>query len=159
MSEVRKHIVNKLTMLRARAIRLLRDTQGADDLVQQTVEAALKNENQFQPGSNLDAWLMTIMKNTFLNDRRRVKVENLFMLKEDMPDLAVEMDPNGGLRLREAAAIMEAMAKDQVTTLLELVVNNKSYKEVSRDMGIPMGTVKSRINRAREQLLEAAGDY
>jgi DNA-directed RNA polymerase specialized sigma24 family protein len=150
MSEVRKHIVSKLPMLRGRAVNLLRSSQGADDLVQQTVMAALRFENHFQAGSNLDAWLLTILRNNFLNSKRRESMEGKLMLWGDSADVAVETDPDGRLMLEAAADAISQLSVGLRDTLLDLTINDK---------GLPIGTVKSRVNRAREQILEAVGEY
>ena len=131
------------------AMRLTKNRDDAQDLVQETILRALSSAHLFQAGTKLHAWMATIMKNTFVNAKRRKSSSPVEYSDADYP---VEADQDSTMMLEAAAGILESLSKDVTGMLLAKVVEGRKEKDIARDFGIPVGTVKSRISRAREAL-------
>lgn len=138
--------------LKAFARSLTSDAARADDLVQETMAKALTHRDKFQAGTNQRAWLFAILRNTFLSDIRRSKREVDF-------DEAPEPRTGGGLtaqeaafRLSELAASIEALPKAQRQAILLVGAAGLSYEEAAEICDCAVGTVKSRVSRARSRL-------
>jgi len=146
-----EHIPN----LRRYAGVLLRDPQGAEDLVQDTLERAMCKLHLWQPG-NLRAWLFAIMHNVFVNQarRRRYEVEQPL---DDMPAMAVRATQSDQLELHDVDRALRTLSVEQREVVLLVVVEQLTYGEVSRALEIPIGTVMSRLSRARERLRQLLG--
>lgn len=140
--------------LRAFAKSLSGNADYADDLVQETLIKAWKNRTTFAEGSNLKAWLFTILRNTFLSDRRKRKFE-----VED-PDgvLASKLSTHGAqsghMDFLDFAEAFEKLPDDQREALVLIGAEGFSYEEAALMCGCAVGTIKSRVNRARNKLLE-----
>lgn len=140
--------------LRAFAKSLAGNADYADDLVQETLIKAWKNQTTFAEGSNLKAWLFTILRNTFLSDRRKRKFE-----VED-PDgvmagkLSTHGAQNGHMDFLDFAEAFEKLPDDQREALILIGAEGFSYEEAALMCGCAVGTIKSRVNRARNKLLE-----
>jgi RNA polymerase sigma-70 factor (ECF subfamily) len=145
--------------LYATALRLTRDPASAQDLVQDTFLKALRAAGQFQPGTNLRAWLFTILHNTFRNSRRdkgRDPVEVDSEVVEDAPLRAQDDDPET-LLLRASAGLELKAALDGLPEAYRQAVwlrdvEEFSYAEIAQVLGVPIGTVMSRIARGRRRL-------
>ena len=151
---MRAAMLAALPSLRAFALSLTNAREIADDLVQDTLVRALTNIDQFEPGTNLQAWLFTILRNGFYSQHRKKRRE-------------VE-DPDGFFagRLRTAPEqtakcdvqdMLKALAKLPVEhreALLLIVAEGLSYEDAARVCGVPVGTIKSRVNRARARLAQ-----
>lgn len=128
------------------------DREFADDLVQDTLVKSMTAEQQFQPGTNLRAWLFTILRNTFCSQvgRKRRQVE---LADEDLERLATTAAPQEG-RL-EAVAFCRAFKRLSPVhreVLVLSVIHGMPYEAIAAQCGCEVGTVKSRVNRARAQL-------
>lgn len=139
------------------AMKLTKNRDDADDLYQETVFRALKNSTKFIPGSNIKAWLTTIMKNSFINNYRRKKRDQI------IPDATLHayiLETNAGkdrnlgesnVTLEEINMIIEELDTDLKVPFM-LIWQGYKYEEVADQLGLPLGTVKSRIFQARKQL-------
>lgn len=141
---------NFIPRLRRYARSLAGEQSKADDLTQETLLRALDKLHQFQPGTNLLAWLFTIMRNTHLNGIRAAK----FTKDADPHEVQIPTQGNqiDSLALRELAGAIDTLPEDQRETLMLIGVEGLAYQEVAEIMGVPIGTVRSRLSRARAAL-------
>lgn len=137
-----------------------RDNQLAKELVQDTVVQALDNWTQYQTGTRMTAWLFTIMENLHVNNYRTAKTRKRRM-EEYLLDAKAETDPtrvvhNGLDRvlLRQTGAVIEALPTEQKEALYLVGVEGYSYKEAADILQTEIGTIKSRVARARERLAQ-----
>lgn len=143
-------LVAELPRLRRYGRALLGDMARADDLVQDTLERALRKAGHWQ-GGNLRAWLLTLMHNVFVNQVRRNDALR-GASEADMLDLA-SRDTNGdGLGLRDLDRAMQALSADHREILLLVGLENLRYEEIASVLEVPIGTVMSRLSRARAAL-------
>ncbi|MCI0597804.1 sigma-70 family RNA polymerase sigma factor [Candidatus Parcubacteria bacterium] len=148
-----------LASLKKSANFLARDHSTAEDLVQTTLTKALQHWESFTPGSHLRSWLLTIMKNTFLTSLRKKKE----VLRDDFSEAEDPHDAERILNIRaELAEAIEAMSQlsDQHQTVLFLIgIQGMSLEAAAQELNIPIGTVKSRLSRAREMLAHLTARY
>ncbi len=166
-------VMEHLDMLYAVALRLTRNPAEAEDLTQTTILKALRFHDKFKRGSYIKAWLLTILRNTFINEyRRRVRRPILVELSgseaapNSSPDPEVGYHP-GGRTYHELLELLD----DRVRSALEGLpdefrvpvimadIEDKSYKEIAQAMNCPLGTVMSRLYRGRKLLRKELGDY
>src|SRR6516162_9250300 len=152
---MRDQLVAMIPSLRAFALSLCGDGCHADDLVQETLVKAWGHLHSFEEGTNLMAWLITILRNTFLSDyrKRRREVEDW----SGDHDLAIHPEQFGKMDLND---VLEALAKlppEQRVALILVTAEQFSYEEVAKICGCSIGTVKSRVNRARGRLADLLG--
>ena len=150
----KEQIVDYLPEMRAFALSLTRNPTLADDLVQDSLIKAWKNFHQFQTDTNLRAWLFTIVRNTFYSDMRKRKREfdRIDDAEVDLINTCQNADP-----IIEAMDFERAfsMLPDQQREALILVgASGMSYDEAAELCGVAIGTIKSRLNRARKKLAE-----
>lgn len=143
-------IVKLIPRLRRYARALLGDRAAADDLVQDTLERALAKLRLYRRGTDLRAWLFTVMHNVYVNQLRAARP--LAPLEEDMPELARSAREAGALDLRDLERALRRLPPEQREVLLLVALEELSYDEAARALGIPIGTVMSRLSRAREKL-------
>jgi len=149
-------MVQLLPRLRRFAAGLTGSVTDGDDLVQDTVERALKNLHQWEPGTRLDSWMFRIAKNRFLDIRRSQKRSGVVAVEvpEDAP--AIVSDGARGaeahMMLSGAAQALDGLPPEQREALLLVAVEGLSYRDAADILEIPMGTLTSRIARAREAL-------
>jgi RNA polymerase sigma-70 factor (ECF subfamily) len=155
--DLRDGMLRSIPSLRAFAISLTGNIDQADDLVQEAMVRGLTYINQFQPGTNIEAWLFTILRNqfhTFYRKRRR-EVED--------PDggtaarLAVPPEQDGHVDLDDLKSALAQLPIDQREALLLVGPQGFSYEEAAAICGARIGTIKSRVNRARTRLAELLG--
>lgn len=154
MADPRDEIVEHLAAMRAFARSLTRNPSTADDLVQDTVVKAWTNMDKFQPGTNMRAWLFTILRNTFYSLRRKRARE-----VEDgdgvlAGQLSEKPDHDGRLNMKDFAAAFAELPDEQREALLLVGASGFSYEEAAEMCGCAVGTVKSRANRGRKRLAE-----
>ena len=150
----REELPDHLPALRAFAISLTRDATQADDLVQDTIVKAWSNFDKFAPGSNLRAWLFTILRNTFFSAKRKTKRE--------VPDpdgihtagLYEKPAHDGRLAFSDFQTAFDKLSPQQREVLILVGASGFSYEEAAEMTGVAVGTVKSRANRARQKLCE-----
>jgi RNA polymerase sigma-70 factor (ECF subfamily) len=157
LDAIRAQIVSLLPRLRRFAIALTGSAAEGDDLVQDTVERALKNLHQWEAGTRLDNWMFRIAKNRFLDNRRAARRESMVM--RDAPQEASNVIAIDGERAAEArltlAALrhaLQALPPEQREVVGLVLIDGASYREAADILGIPIGTLTSRIARARESL-------
>jgi RNA polymerase sigma-70 factor (ECF subfamily) len=140
-----------LPRLRIYALSLTRDRDAADDLVHDTVIKALTGRNSFQPGTNLAAWLFRIHRNEFISGlrRRRPTVPVDTAIAES---LSHPPHQDSGLVMREFMSAFGKLAAAQREALLLAVLEGLPYETIAEHTGVSVGTVKSRISRARDTL-------
>jgi len=153
----RADLIEHLPRLRRYARALTGDVTRADDLVQDTLERALAKLDLWQPGSNLRAWLFTLMHNLFVSQvRQRRPAEAEFDEALDQPVGGGQME---ALAVHEIEAALARLPESQREILLLVGLEQFGYAEAAAVLGVPVGTVMSRLSRAREQMrLMLAGE-
>ena len=161
---VRNSILSAVPSLRAFAISLCGNVDRADDLVQETMLRAIANIDSFQPGTNMAAWLFTILRNHFRSEyrKRRREVEDADGHHAD--SLKQQPEQHGHIELNEFRAALSQLPPDQREALILVGASGFSYEEAAHICGCAVGTIKSRVNRARTRLAEilhvnSAEDY
>ena len=149
---IRQGIINAMPHLRGFARFLCGKIDRADDLVQETVARAIANIDKFQVGTNLNAWLFTILRNHFYSDgrKRRREVEDADGRHAAL--LSTRPSQEGSLELKELIRLISRLPEEQREALILVAASGYSYDEASEIMGIAVGTVKSRVFRARARL-------
>jgi RNA polymerase sigma-70 factor (ECF subfamily) len=142
-------IVAHIPRLRRYARALAGDSHRADDLVQDTLERALAKFHLWRRGSDLRAWLFTVMHNVFINQLKARRELALDDAVEDGLQSATQSDP---LELRDLDAALRQLPVEQREVLLLVGLEQLSYAEVSKALSVPVGTVMSRLSRGRERL-------
>lgn len=151
-------IVEMLPALRAFARSFHRDREEADDLVQETLTKGLANLHQFRPGTSMKSWLFTIMRNTFYTRIKRSRREGPGAAECVSGRPAGNQTQEWSTRGREIAEAIQRLPLEQREVLLLVGVLGQSYEEAADICGCAMGTVKSRLNRARLRLLREMGE-
>jgi RNA polymerase sigma-70 factor, ECF subfamily len=150
-------LMRSLTSLRAYAISLTHDVNRAEDLVQETVLKAISKQEKFETGTNLQAWLFTIQRNLFFSAHRKTQRE-----VEDSDGVhAAAMtslpDQEDRLAVQDLHAALARLPREQREALLLIGAEGLSYEEAAETLGTKVGTIKSRVNRARTRLAELMG--
>ncbi len=151
-------LIEAIPPLRAMARSYVRDASSADDLVQTTLLRALNARHQFTPGTNLRAWLFTIMRNAFINERRRqreVSMKEDFDIADMLPQQARQMDRLQVLQVQKA---LEKIRPEQREALMLVFVAGFGLAEAAEVCGCAVGTIKSRISRGRDALMVELGE-
>jgi len=149
MNEAQR-LVELIPRLRRYARALAGDRATADDLVQDTLERAWAKLHLYRRGTDLRAWLFTVMHNVHVNRVRAARATDT--LEEEMPELAQRAPQGDALLLRDLERSIARLPDEQRAVLLLVVLEDLSYEEIARALGIPIGTVMSRLSRAREKL-------
>src|SRR5919201_2751227 len=145
-----KRLVELIPRLRRYARALVGERAGADDLVQDTLERAWAKLHLYRRGTDLRAWLFTVMHNVHVNRVRATRLSD--PLEEEMPELAQRGTQPDALLVRDLDRGIARLPADQRAVLLLVTLEEMSYEEVAPTLGIPIGTVMSRLSRAREKL-------
>ena len=145
-----KRLVELIPRLRRYARALVGDRATADDLVQDTLERAWAKLHLYRRGTDLRAWLFTVMHNVHVNRVRATRISD--PLEDEMPELAQRGTQPDALLVRDLDRAIARLPADQRAVLLLVTLEELSYEEVARTLGIPIGTVMSRLSRAREKL-------
>jgi RNA polymerase sigma factor (sigma-70 family) len=154
LDEIASLLEPQIPGLRRYAWALLRDCEAADDLVQDTLERAISRWNQRRDG-DLRAWLFTIQRNLFINGVRQRKVRGTRVGEEALNDIqAPDMNPEALAGLHDVLRGLDALPEEQRSILLLVGVEDLSYEQAAQVLGIPLGTVMSRLSRARAHLRE-----
>lgn len=152
MEEFGTQVVPHIPRLRRYARALTRERSAADDLVQDTLERACNKLHLWRRGSDLRAWLFTIMHNVFINQIRGRRVTPDVPLNDEVMALPAHSAPADRLEIRDLDAALALLPDEQREVLLLIALEQLSYEETAKALGIPIGTVMSRLSRAREKL-------
>ncbi len=155
-----QELIALLPNLRRFALSLTRSGATADDLVQITCEKALANQQGYQPGTRLDAWLFRIMRNAWIDQLRKQKSQGVSVDIDALFDTAGDDGrtlTENTLMLKAAQSAMVDLPDDQREVLVLVCVEELTYQEASEVLGIPIGTVMSRLARARKKLAGVLG--
>ena len=137
--------------LRRYARALTGDANAADDLVQDALERALLKQDLWREGSDLRAWLFTLMHNVFVNQVRSASASRTVPLDASLAELP--QPPAGDrLEIRDLDAALQLLPAEQRTVLLLVGLEQMTYEEAARVLDVPIGTVMSRLSRGRERL-------
>ena len=145
-----ERLVELIPRLRRYARALVGDRASADDLVQDTLERAWAKLHLYRRGTDLRAWLFTVMHNVHVNKVRATRVTDT--LEDELPELAQRASQGDALLVRDLDRAIARLPTEQRAVLLLVTLEEMSYEEVARALGIPIGTVMSRLSRAREKL-------
>jgi RNA polymerase sigma-70 factor (ECF subfamily) len=145
-----ERLVELIPRLRRYARALVGDRATADDLVQDTLERAWAKLHLYRRGTDLRAWLFTVMHNVHVNRVRAARATD--QLEEDMPELAQRASQGDALLVRDLDRAISRLPDEQRAVLLLVTLEEMSYDTVARTLEIPIGTVMSRLSRAREKL-------
>lgn len=158
VDEIQSRMIQLLPRLRRFALALTGDKDKADDLVQDTCERALAHLDQWKPGTSLDSWMYRIAQNIWVDHHRGRKAQGDQRQLDEVENL-VGMDGRAVTEHRlTLAAVTESIARlptDQQVLVAMVCVEGVSYKEAASILGIPIGTVMSRLSRARQSLYAA----
>jgi RNA polymerase sigma-70 factor (ECF subfamily) len=156
-ADFRANLLSATRNLRAFALSLVGDQDRADDLVQDTILRALQKQDGFEPGTKLQAWLFTLMRNLFYSEYRKRKrevedVDGLFAAK-----LSVVPEQPGRVEFAELRSALMRLSDEQREAVLLTGAQGLSCEEAAEVCGTKVGTIKSRVNRARKRLSELLG--
>ncbi len=162
--EFNELLLDNADFLKPFAINLTRDTEAANDLCQETLYKALANQEKYHVGTNIKAWLFTIMRNIFINNyRRKVKQKTIldnssndFLINQKQATVSNAAETN--LRMKEIQAAIKALPEIFKTPFL-LYFEGYRYNEIAEVLQEPLGTIKSRIHFARKLLKEQITRY
>ncbi|MEY5043911.1 MAG: hypothetical protein RJA19_1138 [Bacteroidota bacterium] len=162
--EFNQLLVGQREFLQGFAIGFTKDSQDAEDLVQDTFIKALRYRDHFREGTNIKGWLYTIMRNIFINNYKRKKfqntildtTENQFYLNSGQP--AAQDTVTSRIAEKDIVQAIDAL-KPEFKVPFDMFVSGYHYDEIAAHLGIPMGTVKSRIFHARKKLSSMLSDY
>jgi RNA polymerase sigma factor (sigma-70 family) len=149
MNEAQR-LVELIPRLRRYARALVGDRATADDLVQDTLERAWAKLHLYRRGTDLRAWLFTVMHNVHVNRVRAARITD--PLDDEMPELAQRAPQGDALMVRDLDRAITRLPAEQRAVLLLVTLEEMSYEQVAGALGIPIGTVMSRLSRARDKL-------
>jgi RNA polymerase sigma-70 factor (ECF subfamily) len=153
-SRLKDALLNEIPSLRAFAISLTGGIDRADDLVQDTLMKAWAAADSFQDGTSLRAWLFTIMRNTFFSQHRKRRREVQDVDGEAAARLVSHPEQFGHLDLADFRAALAELPVDQREVLMLVGASGFSYEEAAEICDCAVGTIKSRLNRARQRLMQ-----
>ena len=163
-SNFTQNLLGMQSELRRFALKLTADTEDADDLLQETSLKALDNEDKYTPDTNFKGWMYTIMRNIFINNYRKTvrdqtfvdQTENLFHL--NLPQDSGFESTEGNYDLKEIRKIVHSLPKEYRVPF-SMYVSGFKYREIAEKLGLPIGTVKSRIFFTRQRLQKDLKDF
>lgn len=150
-----RELLALLPNLRRFALSLCRAADVADDLVQLTCQKALSNRNSYQSGTRMDAWLFRILRNSWIDMARRRRSEGETVDIDEVYDLSGSegnREMENRLLLDRTLKAIQSLAEEQREVLMLVCVEELSYRETAEILEVPIGTVMSRLARARKQL-------
>lgn len=153
----RDELADHLPALRAFAISLVREVAAADDLVQDTIVKAWSNIDKFEAGTNMRAWLFTILRNTYYSLRRKRKREVADPDGIHAGRLCEQPAHDGRLAMKDFRRAFDLLSAEHREVLILVGASGFSYEEAAAMTGVAVGTVKSRANRGRVRLCELLG--
>ena len=163
-SNFRTNLLNLQSNLMSFAYQLTSDREQAADLLQDTTLKALDNEEKFTADTNFKGWVMTIMRNIFINNyRRNVRQATIVDTTDDLYHINTSQEsaletPEGSLSVKEITAVINTF-DDEFRVPFNMHVAGYKYSEIAEELDLPVGTVKSRIFFARKRLREQLADF
>lgn len=152
-------LVQEAPKLRKFALRLTRNTSDADDLLQATLLRALEKKELFQPGTDLFKWTSKMMFNLFVSEyRRKTKHETQYDPENFIDACSVEPSQEAIMDLKTVSAAMGKLSQEHREILILVCVKGMRYEEAATQLKVPVGTVRSRLSRARECLQKMMDD-
>lgn len=146
-------LIGEMDYLRKFAVRLTKNTSNAEDLLQATMLRALEKKHLFQTGTDLFKWTSKIMFNLFISEyRRNARFETRYDPENFIKNRSEEAAQDIKLDFQKVGEAMARLSEDHRRILMLVCVQGQGYEEVSQQLGIPVGTVRSRLARARENL-------
>ncbi len=156
-SSLRDSLVAEMGSLRAFGVSLCGDKERADDLVQETLFKAWNHLDSFKEGTNLKAWLFTILRNTYFSERRKRRREVEDADGSYAARLSTQPAQHGHMEMQDFRAALVQLPDDQREALILVGAAGFSYEEAAEICGCAVGTIKSRVNRARNRLAGMLG--
>ena len=159
-----QNLLGMQTELHRFALKLTADSEEANDLLQETSLKALDNEDKYTPDTNFKGWMYTIMRNIFINNYRKTvraqtfidQTDNLFHL--NLPQDSGFESTEGNYDLKEIRKIVHSLPKEYRVPF-SMYVSGFKYREIADKLGLPLGTVKSRIFFTRQRLQKELKDF
>lgn|SRR5574343_324597 len=158
--EFNQMLVKNADFLKPFAITLTRDSEAAKDLFQETLYRAISNKDKYNVGTNIKAWLYTIMRNIFINNyRRKAKQQTIFdntpneFLLNNAPSVVIDGNAESNIRIKEIQEAIHNLPEIFRNPFL-LYFDGYKYHEIADMLEEPLGTIKSRIHFARKLLKE-----
>lgn len=146
-------IVQEIPYLRRYARALTRNAADADDLVQTALMRAVANFDRFEQGTNLRGWLLTIVHNAFIDSTRKIKREANQSAEQRMSGLFTSPNHMASLQIGELEKALARLPEEQRITLILVALEDMSYEEAAKITGVQVGTVRSRLSRARHAVM------
>jgi len=153
MNDFHRRLMEEIPRLRRYARALTRNATKADDLVQDTLSRALQKQDLWQPGTDLRAWLFTIMHNQNVNQvRRDIRDKGQVELEASSQGLVATTDPTASRQLHELELALGKLPEDQRQVILLVGLEGMSYEQAAAILKVPVGTIRSRLSRGRDAL-------
>ena len=153
MSEFESLVEQEIPRLRRYARALTHNAERADDLVQETLVRAISKRHLWQMGTDLRAWLFTIMHNQNVNFvRRAMRDGTVIDIEQLSTSLVATSDPAASRQMRELERALGCLSEDQRAVILLVGLEGMSYKAAAQILNVPVGTVRSRLSRGRDEL-------
>lgn len=148
-------LITEMDRLKKFAMRLTRNNANADDLLQSTILRAMEKKHLFKEGSNVFSWTSKIMYNLFVSDyRRKVKFESQYDPEPALNNMTANIDHEDHMMLQEVGEAMNQLSDEHREILIMVTVQGMKYDETAQKLNIPVGTVRSRLSRARNILMD-----
>ena len=158
MSDFHRRLEEEIPRLRRYARALTRNATRADDLVQDTLTRAVQKAHLWQPGTDLRAWLFTIMHNQNVNQiRHAIRDSSTVNLETCSQSLVATTDPTASRQLRELERALGQLPQDQRQVILLVGLEGMSYEQAAAILQVPVGTIRSRLSRGRDALRKLMG--
>jgi RNA polymerase sigma-70 factor (ECF subfamily) len=158
MNDFARLLEAAIPRLRRYALALTHNATCADDLVQNCLTRAIAKQHLWQPDTDLRTWLFTILHNQHVNDVRRSVREGVSVPFEDFdPTLTVQANATDVLQLRDLEVAISKLSTDHRQVVLLVGLEGMSYEDIASVLDMPVGTVRSRLSRARDQLRKLMG--
>lgn len=146
-----EELIATLPRLRVYALSLTRNKDRADELVQQVTVRALAKKHLYKPDTNLPAWLFRMQRNEFISDIRRTR-DTTDLDDPKVVNMGKPADQDTSMRLREMVRKIMLLPREQRWPLVLAILDGRDYEDIGRVLNMSVGTVKSRISRARDAL-------
>jgi RNA polymerase sigma-70 factor, ECF subfamily len=158
MADIRSRVVAEIPRLRRYARASIRDATAADDLVQDCLTRAMSNGHLWQEGTDLRAWLFTILHNQYVNQvRRSVREGTAVAVSDTEPMLTSAPNQDKRLEVRDLERALAKLPEEQQSALLLVGMEGMRYEEAAAILGVAVGTIRSRLSRGREALRQLMG--